>query len=126
MSFLLQICSMDKRYFEDEVFEKMNFRETPLAKGEYEACSFRQCDLSDCDLSGILFIDCDFTGCNLSLAKIVKTGFQGVTFKECKMLGLHFETCNEFGLAMSFHHSVLNHSSFYGVKLKKTLFEQCQ
>lgn len=117
---------MDKRYFEDEIFEKINFRETPPAQGEYEACSFRNCDLSETDLSGILFIDCEFSGCNLSMAKLNKTGFQGVTFKECKMLGLHFENCNEFGLTLTFHHSVLNHSSFYGVKLKKTLFEQCQ
>ncbi|WP_127129624.1 pentapeptide repeat-containing protein [Pseudoflavitalea rhizosphaerae] len=117
---------MEKRYFEDETFEKINYRETPLSKGEYEACSFRNCDFSETDLSGVLFIDCDFTGCNLSLAKLIKTGFQGVKFKECKMLGLHFEQCSEFGLAFSFHHSMLNHSSFYGLKIKKTFFEHCQ
>ena len=117
---------MEKQYAEDQVFEKISYRERPLPMGEYETCVFRNCDLSDSDLSGRVFIDCEFSGCNLSMVKLTGTSLQGVRFKECKMLGLHFEQCNQFGISFSFQQSVLNHSSFYGVKSKKTKFEQCQ
>ena len=42
------------------------------------------------------------------------------------MLGLKFETCNDFGLAFSFENCNLNHSSFYQTKLKKTSFTNTQ
>jgi uncharacterized protein YjbI with pentapeptide repeats len=39
------------------------------------------------------------------------------------MLGLRFDTCNEFGLSISFESCQLNHSSFYKTKIKKTFFK---
>jgi len=42
------------------------------------------------------------------------------------MLGLQFDTCNEFGLSFSFDDCTLNHSSFYQRKLKKTIFKSSQ
>jgi len=96
--------------------------ERPLANGEYEKCTFRNCDLSSADLSGILFVNSEFAGCNLSLAQLNKTTFRDVVFRECKMLGLQFQNCNKFAISFSFHHCVLNHSSFYQMKLKGTVF----
>lgn len=42
------------------------------------------------------------------------------------MLGLHFDTCSEFGLSFSFDSCQLNHSSFYKTKIKKTVFKNSQ
>jgi uncharacterized protein YjbI with pentapeptide repeats len=42
------------------------------------------------------------------------------------MLGLRFEACNPFGLSFGFENCSLNHSSFYGLKLKKTIFKNTQ
>jgi uncharacterized protein YjbI with pentapeptide repeats len=42
------------------------------------------------------------------------------------MLGLRFDTCNEFGLSFSFDSCQLNHSSFYKTKIKKTIFKNSQ
>ena len=42
------------------------------------------------------------------------------------MLGLHFEDCNEFGLAFSFENCHLKHSSFYKTKIKQTIFKDSQ
>ncbi len=42
------------------------------------------------------------------------------------MLGLRFDTCNEFGLSFSFDNCQLNHSSFYKTKIKKTIFKKSQ
>jgi uncharacterized protein YjbI with pentapeptide repeats len=42
------------------------------------------------------------------------------------MLGMRFDQCNEFGLSFSFDQCQLNHCSFTGTKIKKTLFRNCQ
>ena len=111
--------------FTDTIFEKKDFREAPLAQGEYENCQFAHCDLSNTDLSGLLFIDCTFSHCNLSLVNLAKTCFRDVAFKDCKMWGLHWENADQFGLAVTLDHCSLNHSSFYGVKLTKQVFTHC-
>jgi fluoroquinolone resistance protein len=117
---------MEQVYIEEKKFEHINFAEQLLAKGEYDNCSFINCDISNTDLSEIKFTECTFTGCNLSLAKLVKTAFREVKFKDCKLLGLHFEHCSEFGLQVGFDNCLLNHSSFYKTKMKKTVFKNSQ
>jgi len=42
------------------------------------------------------------------------------------MIGLLFEHCNEFALSFEFNNCVLNYSSFYQNKIKKTLFTNTQ
>ncbi|MDR2847482.1 MAG: pentapeptide repeat-containing protein, partial [Bacteroidales bacterium] len=81
---------------------------------------------SNADFSGIRFVDCSFTGCNLSLVMLRMTVFQKIKFKDCKMLGLHFEQCNNFGLSFCFENCSLNMSSFYGLKIKNTVFSHTQ
>ena len=106
-------------------FDKCNFKETPLEKGEYEECTFSVCDFSNTDLSEIHFSDCTFSHCNLSMVKLYSTAFMDVRFLECKMLGLRLDTCRTFGLAFRFENCTLNYSSFYGLHLKKTVFNNC-
>jgi fluoroquinolone resistance protein len=112
--------------FTDQTIEKKNLKEHPLSKGEYENCVFKYCDLSNADLSEFVFMDCEFVECNLSLAVLTKTSLRDVVFKNCKMLGLRFEHCNDFGLSIAFEKCTLDHSSFYQVKLKKTSFKGSQ
>jgi uncharacterized protein YjbI with pentapeptide repeats len=113
-------------YFRDTNFDQAALLETPLKKGEYENCVFKGCDLSSQDLTELKFFDCRFEAVNLSTAKIVKSVFTDVSFSNCKMLGLLFETCNEFGFSVSFNGCNLSHSSFFGKKMKTTLFRNCQ
>ena len=89
-------------YHQDKTFDKLNFTANPLAKGEYENCVFKNCELSNTDLTDVKFIECRFIACNLSLAKLMRTTLRDVNFKDCKMLGMHFDKCNEFGLSVSF------------------------
>jgi uncharacterized protein YjbI with pentapeptide repeats len=56
------------------------------------------------------------------LAKINKTVFQDIKFKDCKLIGLHFENCNDFLLSFSFENCQLNYCSFFKTKIKKTIF----
>lgn len=110
-------------YTEEQTFKKVDFTQNPLSKGEYECCTFLNCDFSNTDLSGCRFLECEFSACNLSLAKLTKTSFQNVAFRNCKMLGLHFEECNSFGLAIGFDNCLLSHSSFFRKNLKKRVFK---
>jgi uncharacterized protein YjbI with pentapeptide repeats len=117
---------MESGYNEGKSFSGEDFRQKPPVRGEYENCVFTDCDFSNLDLEGFRFIDCSFHRCNLSLARIVNVSFQDARFTDCKMLGLHFDKCNSFGLSLTFRNCTLDHSSFYGTKLKKTVFDACQ
>lgn len=117
---------MNESYIEGKTFNKIDFNVNPLAKGDYDTCRFINCNFSKTDLSNFFFSDCEFTGCDLSMVKLVKTAFQNIKFKDCKMLGLLIGNCNEFGLAFNFDNCILNHSSFYKSKIKKTVFRNCQ
>jgi uncharacterized protein YjbI with pentapeptide repeats len=117
---------MKQVYIVEQIFDKVNFIETPLEKGEYEACVFNFCDFSNANLSNFIFTNCDFNHCNLSLVKLTKTSFHTATFKDSKMLGMHFENCNPFGLSFSFENCQLNHASFYKTSIRATVFKNCQ
>ncbi len=109
-------------YSAGDLFEKADFTKEPLPTGEYEGCRFLNCNFENADLSAIKFIECEFIGCNLSLAKLVKTAFGDVIFRDCKMLGLHFEQSSSFNFTVRFENCTLDHTSFYKVKMKSTLF----
>jgi uncharacterized protein YjbI with pentapeptide repeats len=113
---------MQEIFVHDKAYQADDLTDGSLPKGEYEGCLFSNCDFSNADLAERKFINCRFTGCNLSLARIVKTVFQDVIFKDCKMLGLRFDQCSHFGLSFGFENCILNHASFYGVKIKGTQF----
>ncbi len=116
---------MPGTYFEDQTFESIDFSIKPLTLGEYEGCSFSNCNFSNTDLSEIQFIDCQFKFCNLSMVKTIKTSFNGVSFLECKILGVNFENCSDFLFKVDFNKCALNFSSFYKRNLRKTSFDNC-
>lgn len=113
---------MNESYIQDQTFDRID----ALTKGDYENCVFSNCNFAEYDLSECTFTDCRFIACNLSLAKLSKTTFRNVNFRDSKMLGLRFDTCNPFGLSVSFEGCQLNHASFYKTKIKDTVFKHCQ
>lgn len=116
---------MNDTHFEDQVFDRIDYKVSPLPVGEYDHCNFITCDFSGSVLSGIRFIDCSFDGCNFSVSKIVGTSFRDVQFINCKMMGMLFNSGDKFAVAASFEGCTLNHSSFFGLMLKKTVFKNC-
>lgn len=115
---------MNLTYFEDQIYTLESFNRFPL--GEYENCKFESCDFSNSDLSSCVFLSCEFLGCNLSMVKIAKASFQEVTFSDCKLLGMRWDSCNPFGISLGFSNCILSHSSFYKLKIKNTRFASCQ
>jgi fluoroquinolone resistance protein len=125
---------MAQVFIEERTFDKIDFTQTPLSKGEYEYCTFLNCDLSYADISEIKFLECEFSGCNISLAKLTQTALKDIKFKNCKMLGLNFGDCNEFAFSVNFDTCILDRASFVDttsalkkrVKLKQTVFKNSQ
>lgn len=113
-------------YYENEPFKDKDFTETPLNKGEYEACNFSNCNMAGQDLSELKFIDCTFSECDLSNANLHNASFNDVSFKQCKMLGLAFDICNSFNFSIHCDSCMLNHSIFYQMKLSNSGFVNCQ
>lgn len=106
---------------EDQLLEKKN----ELSMGTYENCHFKSCNFERADFSNYKFIDCVFDNCNLSLITQDNVALQDCTFKQCKILGFLFSKANTFNLSFSFDTCILDHSSFHGLKIKKTSFKNC-
>lgn len=113
-------------FFQDRQFSATDVEAGLLTMGEYENCTFSNCDLGNTDLAGFIFVDCEFIACNLSMARLSKTAFRQVHFKDCKMMGLRIDECNQFALELSFSGCTLDHSSFYQLKLPKTKYIGCR
>ncbi len=116
---------MAEDYFDDLNFVKIDYTTQPLDKGTYEGCHFEHCLFTKADLSAIQFTDCRFQDCDISLANLKGTSMRDVQFNNCKMMGLHFEECNNFLFSVGFDNCILNHSSFYNVVMKKTIIKNC-
>ncbi len=117
--------SMEKAFIENKIFDKVDFTQQPLSKGDYEKCRFVNCNFSNANLSNCNFSECEFAFCNLSLAQVGKTAFRDIHFKDCKLLGLRFDTSNPFLFSVQFENCILNLSSFYKLAIKKTTFKNC-
>ena len=108
--------------FENLVFENVDFRTELLEKGEYENCTFKKCNFSGSDLNSFKFIDSIFENSDLSSVNINKVVLRDVMFKDCKMVGLKFDTADSFGISIAIDNCILTYSSFYKLKLKNMVF----
>jgi fluoroquinolone resistance protein len=116
---------MSNAYFEEQLYEGVDYTTKGIARGQYEACSFVNCDFSNADLSDISFTECSFKSCNLSMVKLQQSTLNDAKFSDCKMLGINYEHCNEFLFTVDFENCLLNFSIFYKRVLKKTSFRNC-
>lgn len=117
--------NMNSTKISDLEYNGLHFLGYPLGQGEYECCVFKNCNFEYADFSGFKFNDCEFIDCNMSMAKLNATAFRDVSFKDSKMLGLAFDSCNDFGLSFKFENCVLSDSIFYKMSLRRTVFKDC-
>ncbi|RXP55755.1 pentapeptide repeat-containing protein [Lutibacter sp. HS1-25] len=117
---------MKHLFVEEKTFDREDFLKNRLEKGQYELCTFLNCNFLNANLSEIQFIDCEFYDCDLSMANLSQTIINNVLFKDCKMLGLHFEKCSDFTFSMKVENCQLNDASFYHQKISKTVFTKCK
>jgi len=117
---------MERAYTEDQSFDSVDFSTGNTLVGEYENCRFMNCNFANSNLSGIPFNNCTFDNCNLSMAILAGTAFRDCSLTGCKLLGLHFEHCNEYGLSIRLDNCILSHASFYKRKLKQFPCKDCK
>jgi uncharacterized protein YjbI with pentapeptide repeats len=99
--------------------------DTKINNREFEDCIFKNCDFSNSDFSYNMFVDCEFIDCNLSMLQLGSTGLKTISFKNCKLLGIQFHTCDDFLFGVHFEECVLDYASFANKKMPKTKFNSC-
>ena len=105
-------------YFEEQVYERIDYAEKGIIKGEYDNCIFQNCNFSNVHASNIG----EFLNCNFSNTIVANTAFKSVKFVECKIIGVKFNECDSFLLDVFFKDCQLNLSSFYQLNLQNTNF----
>ncbi|WP_418262620.1 pentapeptide repeat-containing protein [Flavobacterium faecale] len=105
-----------------KTFDKVIFSGKRVSNREFENCMFQNCDFANSDFSNNTFMDCEFIDCNLSMMQVVASSFKTVQFRNCKMMGIQFHTCNDFLFSVGFQDCVLDYSSFANKKMPKTQF----
>ena len=116
---------MNQAAVQEKKLSKVDFSKQGRVTDNFEDCTFEHCSFSKTNLSNIIFSECTFIGCDFSIAALAKTVLRGACFKECKLLGLHFEQCNNFIFTVDFENCILDLSCFYKLSLKKTRFRKC-
>jgi uncharacterized protein YjbI with pentapeptide repeats len=106
-------------------FEKVNAIAKKINHREFEGCIFKNCDFSNSDFSYNTYIDCEFIDCNLSMLQLTNSSLKTVLFKNCKVLGIQFQSCDDFLFNVRFEDCVLDYSSFANKKMTKTNFTNC-
>lgn len=95
-------------------------------KGQlYESCHFVRCDFQNSNISNIQFEDCIFEDCDMSNSIVTDTSFQSCQMSRCKVIGLRWDSCNQFLFRVSFLECKLDNSVFHGLKLESSQFESC-
>ena len=116
---------MSASFTESKTFKEKDFTHKRLPRDAYEDCSFISCNFSNSDLSEMNFVDCEFLNCDLSMANLANTTLRSARFQGCKLLGLHFDDCNELLFSVSFEGCQLDLSSFFRRPMKYTHFKDC-
>ena len=113
-------------YTEGKEYRGVDFSSEGFPIGEYENCLFSDCRLAGESLDNAQFVDCEIVNCDLSNVTLHKTGLKQVSFRHCKLMGLHFEDCSQFLFAVSFSSCQLDLSTFYQCNLSNTTFDKCR
>ena len=118
-----------KDYF-GENFTDMDLSNREILHTEFDGCTFDSCDFSEAMFRKCILTDCRFVKCNLSVAKIDYSKFQGVSFEDCKVIGVDWTKGHWPGFALAspigFKRCLIDASSFYGMNLKDILIEECR
>jgi len=116
--------------FVSKMLKSLDLTEQKVAGKVFEECEFRNCNFSGALFSQCKFVECSFVNCNLSNAKVIESKFFDVEFLECKAIGINWTqaTWPRFNLSpgLAFRKSILNDSSFFGLKLQEIVIHECK
>lgn len=118
-----------QQYFE-ESFKCLDLQNLLCIGTEFEECTFTDCNFSSATFENCNFINCSFTRCQLSLISVSYTRFFGISFLECKVVGVDWTRANwsayHKDFEVSFRQCILNDSSFFGLTLQALVLDECK
>lgn len=105
-------------------FENISYEDKIVEGREFYDCTFYKSNLKGCIFQECIFEKCTFEDCDLSLINVKRTALTGIQVINSKAIGILW--CNASNpLSVSFHHSQISYSNFYGKNLKKSQFVKC-
>jgi len=111
-------------------FDTKEFNTQKIVGIEFDDCTFKRCDFKETQFVQCRFIDCNFIDCNMNVVRFSGTRFETTHFKRCKLNGVDWTMVDyaEFlsEAPFSFYESVLDYSSFFGLKLENLSLKQCR
>ena len=122
------VFDRDDEYVQ-EVFERVTLGDEEVESKEFDTCTFKNCSFSETRFLSCKFLNCKFEDCELHLIRVYQSSFASVSFLRSKVIGVNWIDAywSKKGLLNSirFADSVLNHSTFMGLNLKKMRLTAC-
>ena len=114
--------------FESQEYHGLNF-DRPLLQKEFGACAFVKCTFRETSFHDSKFKNCTFKKCTLSLVDIKGCTFIDTRFEDSQLIGFNWTEAvrsrSKLSRFASFNGCVINHSSFFGMDLKKIGITRC-
>ena len=111
-------------------FNDKDFSGQKIVGIEFDDCTFKNCDIKETQFRQCRFIDCHFVDCDMNVVGFSGSRFEATHFKSCKLNGVDWTMVDyaEFltEAPFSFYESVLDYSSFFGLKLENLSLQQCR
>ncbi|KAA3648090.1 MAG: pentapeptide repeat-containing protein [Chloroflexi bacterium] len=122
----------DQQFYEDQQFKDLVIENEIIEDVDFQDCSFTKCTFTETSFRACKFRGCSFSDCDLSLVRVDHSAFKGVTFENCRVIGINWPTASwgskeDFVLVkpIVFFKCVLNYSSFVGLELEGLRLEKC-
>lgn len=107
-----------------KTFDKVIYTGQKVSSREFENCIFQHCDFSNTAFLSSTFMDCEFINCNLSMLELPSSSLKNVVFKNCKLLGIAFDACDDFLFQVTVDNCLLDFASFANKKMPRTRFSE--
>jgi uncharacterized protein YjbI with pentapeptide repeats len=116
-------------YYSDQVFNARHLDGGQLVSSEFYDCDFNQCSFVESIFQGCKFVNCLFRECDISLLQVPECSFSSARFLDSKVLGVNWTQADwattGLGKPLEFLRSIINHSTFIGLKLKGIQITNC-
>jgi len=112
-----------------EDFQNLDLSGQEIVAKEFDDCTFTKSDFSHTAFKQCKFITCHFSRCDLSLIEVLDSQFNGCHFEDCKVIGVDWTKASWSALTqreLKFKRTVLNDSSFWGLKLESIMISSCE
>lgn len=123
--------SSSQHEYSSQEFKKLTLKSARVIQKDFVACTFLKCNFSETLFQECRFHECKFRECDLSLANLKDSTFNSTRFEDSQIIGVDWTQTawakNKFIVfkPVDFIDSVLNHSTFSGLKMKQIQIVRC-